>query len=103
MSAAAEAEVLVLRAAMGISRGDFLRVMPSLLGEAEVRLAEASVTARWPDGRGLEARLSAEGERRIAALRLPVADVELRFRRAPADWVQAFMQRFDRAFHKGGG
>lgn len=96
-------ETLVLRPGMGISRGDFQRVLPSLLAEAEVRLAEASLTARWPDGRRLEARLSAEGERRIAALRLPVADVELRFLAAPVDWVQAFMQRFDRAFHKGGG
>ncbi|MGE0860433.1 MAG: hypothetical protein AB7I01_23810 [Gammaproteobacteria bacterium] len=103
MSAAPEPEVLVQRSAMGISRGDFLRVMPSLLAEAEVQLAEVCVTARWPDGRRLEARLSREDERRIAALRLPVADVELRFRAAPADWVQAFMQRFDRAFHKGGG
>lgn len=95
--------MLVLRPAMGISRGDFLRVMPSLLAEAEVRLAEAGLTACWPDGRRLEARLSAESERRIAALRLPVADVELHFQGATRDWVQAFMQRFDRAFHKGGG
>lgn len=103
MSAAPEAEVLVLRAAMGISRGDFLRVMPSLLAEADVHVAEACVTAQWPDGRRLEARLVAESERRIAALRLPVADVELRFMDAPGDWARAFMQRFDRAFHKGGG
>ncbi|MBX9605204.1 MAG: hypothetical protein K2Y51_03225 [Gammaproteobacteria bacterium] len=103
MSVAPEADLLVLRAAMGISRGDFLRVMPSLLGEAEMQVAEACVRAQWPDGWRLEARLVAEGERRIAALRLPVADVELRFVDAPGDWVRAFMQRFDRAFHKGGG
>ena len=96
-------ERTVRRPAMGISHGDFFRVLPSLLADAQWRRDGLSIRADWPDGRRLRATVSAERERRIAALSLPVADVELGFSGGAEAWEEGFVGRFDRAFQKGGG
>ena len=61
------------------------------------------VTLSEGGGRTLRIRLNAEGERRIANLALPRTIVEFRFEGYTDALVEAFLQRFDRSFRRGGG
>ena len=47
--------------------------------------------------------LAAEGKRRIALLTLPVTCVEFEFDGFNEREIDAFMERFDRAFQRAGG
>ena len=51
----------------------------------------------------LRIRLSPQGERRIASLRLPVTVIEFSFPGWTQPRVDEFLARFDRCFQRGGG
>lgn len=51
----------------------------------------------------LVVRLSAESERRIALLTVPVTRVEFEFEGFNEREMRDFMKRFDRAFQRAGG
>lgn len=93
----------VRRPAMGMSHADFFRVLPRVLADARWRRDGLSIHAEWPQGARLVASVSPERERRIASLCLPCVDVELAFCGLSAAERAEFLQRFDSAFHKGGG
>ena len=88
---------------MGLSRADFERVFPRLVAPASLRWDARQVAVQWADGRHLRVALSPERERRIASLRLPCLDLHFVFTAFTPDAATAFIARFDRAFHKGGG
>lgn len=88
---------------MGLSRADFERVFPRLVEPARLCWAVDEVAVHWPDGRHLCVTLSPERQRRLASLRLPCLDLGFVFTAFTAEAASAFMTRFDRAFHKGGG
>ncbi len=95
--------VVVERPEMGISHADFRRIFPRLVSDAESDFDGGRASVRWQDGSRLVVHLSPEGERRIALLRLPTTDLRFEFHAFTASRCAAFMQRFDRAFQKGGG
>lgn len=97
------AAVIVERAEMGISHADFRRIFPRLVSDAESDFDGSRVSVRWRDGSRLVVSLAPEGERRIALLRLPTTDLRFEFHAFDPGRCAAFMQRFDRAFQKGGG
>jgi hypothetical protein len=103
MNAEGDEEVRVERLAMGISHDDFFRVLPSVLSAATWRRDGLSVHAQWPHGAQLIATVSAQQQRRIASLCLPYVDVGFGFRGMDIRERHAFLERFDRAFQKGGG
>ena len=96
-------EVRVERPAMGISHDDFFRVFPSVLGAASWRREGLSIHVEWPYGARLVTTVSAQKLRRIASLSLPYVDVDFGFRGMEGGARRAFLERFDRAFQKGGG
>ncbi len=98
---AGEAEVRVTKD-MALSHADFFRILPVLLNSESYAIDGNNV--RVTRGRGqIEIRLSAEGHRQMAALRLPRTQVELRFRDCPAPAVDRFLADFDLRYRRGGG
>ena len=90
-----------LRYEMGITRADFLRLLPAAVGHAPFRCEDDEI-----HGDGAPAwriRLREMPQRRIARLALPVLDVEL-FVDAPSGaQAQAFVDRFLLGFQRAGG
>lgn len=87
---------------MTISHRDFFRILPGALGTDDYRV-DGNTIAVGAGGRRLEILLSAETQRRIALLTLPVTHVSLEFVGYDADEAAAALGRFDRAFQRGGG
>ena len=94
--------VITLRREMGISHADFFRSLPTAIEPGSFRLVDDTVWIKTPAGE-LQIRLSPQGERRIAALRLPVTVIEFRFPGWTQRQVDDFLARFDRYFQRGGG
>ena len=94
--------VITLRREMGISHADFFRSLPAAIEPGSFRLVDDTVWIETPAGE-LQIRLSPQGERRIAALRLPVTVIEFSFPGWTQDRVNEFLARFDRYFRRGGG
>ncbi len=95
-------EPVIVEKEMGITHAEFFRVITrALTGRPHVIEGNR---VRIEDGaRRLDITLSAEEERRIALVALPVTRVRLSFAGyGPAETAEA-LARFDRWFQRGGG
>lgn len=100
MTGAAPDEV-TLHFEMGCTPAEVHRLLP---GVAAVRYdAAQNQFLHETEGRSWSLRLGEPRERRIAALRLPVLDVELVFRGYARGDIDAFVERFFAHFRRGGG
>lgn len=90
----------VVEKEMGLTRAEFLRVLPRVLDGADFVAAGQRITV---EGMGLTIILMEAPPRRIGSVALPVMRVRLELDR----WVEAdadvFLARFDRHFQRGGG
>ena len=87
---------------MGYTHADFLRLLPKAVGEAEISIAGRTV--RIVDGdRRLRIDLSEETVRRLGHFRLPVTHVRLTFSGFSDAERSAALERFWKAYQKGGG
>ena len=87
---------------MGISHRDFFRIFPTVIrGRPFERRSDGVLYEEL--GRRLRVRLSAESERRLGKLRIPLTTVQLQFEGFSAEQVESFMAAFDLHFHRGGG
>lgn len=90
---------------MGTTPNDFTRTLPNAVGERIVTrqgLSFVVESERFPQQR-VAIELTPQPDRCIASIRLPVTHVELRFDGFDDGQQQAFLERFDLYFHKGGG
>ena len=87
---------------MGITHEEFFRNIPRVLGSGDYIQEDDRVVLQSGDKR-LEIKISEQGERRIALFVLPVTHVTLTFRGYDDGDVSATIERFDRAFQRGGG
>jgi hypothetical protein len=87
---------------MSITHKEFLRSLPPAVAPAPFTVSGRTVTID-DDGRSVRIDLSPERERRLGTLRLPVTVVEFTFQGYGRAEFDRFMQRFDRAFQRGGG
>lgn len=87
---------------MSISHQDFLRILPGALGTGDYRLYGNRVVF-GDEAHRMEITLSAEAERRVGALALPLTHVRLQFFGYAETDLRTAMTRFDRAFQRGGG
>ena len=87
---------------MGISHADFFRIFPAVIRGRTFERTSDGVFYEEP-GRQLRVRLSAESQRRLGMLRIPVTLVYLQFDGFPREDADAFMMRFERHFQRGGG
>lgn len=99
---------VVLHREMSISHVEFLRSLVAAVTPATFEVPVTSgttpvtITVHGAPG-SVVIRLSAQRERRIALLCLPVTDVEIELDGFSEQDYEAFILRFDRAFQRGGG
>lgn len=87
---------------MGYTHADFLRLLPKAVGGAAIRIDGRTI--RVGDGdRWLRIDLSEESVRRLGHFRLPVTHVRLTFAGYSDAERAAALERFWRAYQKGGG
>jgi len=87
---------------MGYTHADFLRLLPKAVGAAEIGIDGRVI--RVADGeRRLRIDLSEESVRHLGHFRLPVTHVRLTFSGYSEAEREAALERFWRAYQKGGG
>ena len=84
---------------MALTRAEFVRLLPGAIGDAPCRADGDAVHV----GDAVSITLEPLPPRRLGLFEIPVMRVTLRFHGGDADAAHAFVQRFDRAFQKGGG
>jgi len=87
---------------MGYTHADFLRLLPKAVGADDIRI-DGRVIRVGEGERQLRIELSAETERRLGHFRLPVTHVRLTFSGYSDAERVAALERFWRAYQKGGG
>ena len=93
-------ETAVFEKEMGITHRDFVRLLPRAVGRDDFELAGGTISL--VDGaKSLEITLSAESERHIASVTLPVTNVRFAF--TGYDDAAAEMAHIDFHFQRGGG
>ena len=86
---------------MGITRADFLRLLPAAVGQAPFYLEGDEIHG---DGApSWRIKLREMPQRRIALLALPVLDVELVIDAPSGTEAKAFLDRFLLGFQRAGG
>jgi len=86
---------------MGITRADFLRLLPAAVGHAPFRFEGDEIHG---DGApSWRIKLREMPQRRIALLALPVLDVELVIDAPSGTEAKAFLDRFLLGFQRAGG
>jgi len=87
---------------MAITPPDFFRLLPRAL-DGQPHVATADAVSLGDDGHGVAITIRTLEPRRIALLTIDRCEVTIAFTGyAPAE-REAFIERFDRAFHRGGG
>ena len=86
---------------MGITRADFLRLLPAAVGHAPLRIQGDEILGDGPPSWRI--RLREMPERRIARVALPVLEVELVVDAPSGTQAQAFVDRFLLGFQRAGG
>ena len=86
---------------MGITRAEFLRLLPAAVGHAPFRFEGDEIEGDGPPAWRI--KLREMPQRRIALLALPVLDVELVIDAPSGTEANAFVQRFLLGFQRAGG
>lgn len=87
---------------MSLSEVDFFRILPVAVAPCDYMVASGTVTVQCAQGIA-HIRISAEAPHRIASLSFPVLKVAIELTEMSELAEKAFLERFDRAFHRGGG
>lgn len=87
---------------MGLTRADFLRLLPAAVGRAAYRVADDEIVA---DGGAPAWRIRIEERpgRPFGPIALPVLAVTITLEATPADEARAFVDRFLLGFQRAGG
>ena len=88
---------------MGFSHRELLRALPSAARPFDVRRLGDRSYELVADGQRIELDLQPETERVIAAIRLPVTGIHMRFHGFDQSQYDAFMYRFKKYLQRGGG
>ena len=87
---------------MGYTHKEFMRLLPKAVGIADFQVLENEIQVQEP-GRLLRVLLGEETERRLGNFRLPLLPVDLVFSGYDEAGINAALDRFWRAYQKGGG
>ena len=88
---------------MGITHADLFRLLPLALNGANFTVVGKKILVSDDSERSVTICFSAERERRLGSLTLPVTLLEFRFAGYGDNEKDLFMARFDRTFQRGGG
>lgn len=89
---------------MGITHAEFVRLLPRAL-KSHHFVVHHNTTVRVEGGHNkhIDIVLGPEHVRQIALMRIATTDVTLSFTGYSDTERQAFLEQFDRAYHRGGG
>lgn len=87
---------------MAVSHADFMRLLPHAMPGFACTAHGNRISAAAGQQR-VEIKMGAESERRIAMLRIPVTEVTLELHGFDTEQTQAFLQKFDMTYQRGGG
>jgi len=87
---------------MGLSHREFFASMSTLAKEAPCRVSDMGATVEYDSGE-VRIVLGPEGERKLGSITLPRTSVSLEFLNLSKAQRVHFLERFDLAFHRGGG
>ena len=87
---------------MGITRSEFVRLLPAAIGRDGVRLVDDALSGTW-DGLDWRLTIAEKPPRRIARLSVPVLEVILDFPGAVDAQTRPFVEQFLRAYQRAGG
>lgn len=87
---------------MAITHADFFRTAQPLIEGEDHELRESGLTIRRGAAR-IDIVLGSETTRSLGNFRLPRTPVEIRFTSCEPAAVEAFLDRFDMRFRRGGG
>jgi hypothetical protein len=92
----------VVRKEMGYTHKEFMRLLPKAVGGADMTVTGREIEVRDGD-RSLRIELGEETERRLGLFRLPMLPINLVFSGYGEAEIEAALDRFWRAYQKGGG
>lgn len=92
-----------LERVMAITWEEFQRILPAAVGSHPFELGQRCATVRLNDEDDVEITLGTTGERRIALICLPATPITIRYPGSRDAEFNAFLERFDRYFQRGGG
>ncbi|MCS3902568.1 hypothetical protein J2T55_000572 [Methylohalomonas lacus] len=87
---------------MAYTHAEFKRLLPHALQNRDYSDRGRQIEAN-DSGTRILIQLGDEYERRIASLSMPVCDVTLELQGFSDDQAQAFLDKFDRTYRRGGG
>jgi len=87
---------------MGLNLAEFSRSIVSVVEPHEYTVAGRVFVIEHPEG-NITITLDTTTARKIAMLAIPMTPVKFDFGRVSETSRQAFMRRFERYFHRGGG
>lgn len=96
-------EQTTIKKQMGITHHEFVRLLPQAVGSHRFHVHGNKVDVENDLGHHIHIELGDEAVRQIALMRIPTTPVTLTFVGYDEDERTAFMQRFDRAYQRGGG
>ncbi len=88
---------------MALTAAELHRLAVHLEGGTAMARSERAAFAELGDGRRWRITLGPERERRIALIRFPICDAEIRLEGFERPAAEAFVARFLKVFQKGGG
>ena len=92
----------VVEKEMGFTHEEFRRLLPRAFTDADIDFQGREIEVRDHE-RLLRIDLSEEGERRLGNIRIPVTHVRLTFSGFAEPEIETALEKFWRAFQKGGG
>ncbi len=90
-------------AEMGFTHHELLKGLPSAVQPYRIKKVNDLVYNMEHEDRVATMELARERTRSIAAITLPVTDVVISFQNFTVDQRQAFLDRFKKYLHRGGG
>lgn len=88
---------------MGFTRNELLSGLANAVSPYTVLTLEAAIILIEGQGRQVQLHTGADRIRAIASMRVPCLAVKLEFFGFDIEQYQAFMLRFKKSLHKGGG
>jgi hypothetical protein len=94
--------VVLLRKDMGLSHREFFASLATLAREVPCRVSDSGAIVEYDSGE-IHIALGPESQRQLGLMKLPRTWVSLEFRNLSKAQRALFLERFDLAFHRGGG
>ena len=95
-------KVVVLKKDMGLSHREFFASLATLAREVPCQVSDSGAILEYDSGE-IHIGLGPESQRQLGLIKLPQTYVSLEFRNLSKAQRAIFLERFDLAFHRGGG